>query len=96
MTSFLRSLSINQQISLLFVLLFGLLALASVVGLLLSLRERRQTDAGHDARLRDMRDNRQLLNVSWIMATVFWLGWAAGDGVATVLFGLLSFFALRE
>ncbi len=97
MTSFLRNLGVDQQIGLLFVLLFGLLALASVAMLLLSLRERRQADGSEDpARLQRQRDNRNLLRVSWVMATVFWLGWAAGEGVATVLFGLLSFFALRE
>ena len=96
MTGFLRSLSLNQQIGLLFVLLFGLLALASVAMLLLSLRERRQSDPMGEHQHQRRRDNRNLLRVSWIMATVFWLGWAAGDGVATVLFGLLSFFALRE
>jgi len=97
MTSFLRNLGVDQQIGLLFVLLFGLLALASVAMLLLSLRERRQADGSEDpARLQRQRDNRNLLRVSWVMATVFLLGWAAGEGVATVLFGLLSFFALRE
>ncbi len=96
MTGFLRSLSLNQQIGLLFVLLFGLLALASVAMLLLSLRERRLNEEPHASRLQHGCDNRDLLRVSWIMATVFWVGWAAGDGMATVLFGLLSFFALRE
>jgi phosphatidate cytidylyltransferase len=96
MTGFLRSLTLNQQIGLLFVLLFGLLALASVAMLLLSLRERRLSDPLDERLHQRRRDNRNLLRVSWIMATVFWVGWAAGDGVATVLFGLLSFFALRE
>lgn len=96
MNTFLRSLSINQQVGLLFVLLFGLLALASVAMLLLSLREKRLSEDTHAQRLQRGRDNRNLLRVSWVMATVFWVGWAAGPGVATVLFGLLSFFALRE
>ena len=96
MSGFLRNLSINEQIGLLFVFLFGLLATASVAMLLLSLRERRQHDVLDDSQHQRRRDDRQLLRVSWIMATVFWVGWAAGPGVATVLFGLLSFFALRE
>ena len=96
MNSFLRSLSLDQQIGLLFVLLFGLLTITSVAMLLLSLRERRQHDALDDGQHQRRRDDRNLLRVSWIMATVFWVGWAAGDGVATVLFGLMSFFALRE
>jgi len=96
MNGFLRSLSVDQQVGLLFVLLFGLLALASVAMLLLSLREKGLSEETHALRLQRGRDNRNLLRVSWIMATVFWVGWAAGPGVATVLFGLLSFFALRE
>ena len=44
MTSFLRSLSAEQQVSLLFVVLFGLLTLASGAAVLLSLRERRQSE----------------------------------------------------
>ncbi len=96
MSGFLRNLSINEQIGLLFVFLFGLLATASVAMLLLSLRERRQHDVLDDSQHQRRRDDRQLLRVSWIMATVFWVGWAAGAEVATVLFGLMSFFALRE
>ena len=64
--------------------------------LLLSLRERRQNDPLGEVRQQRRRDDRNLLRTSWIMATVFWLGWAAGAGAGTVLFGLLSFFALRE
>jgi phosphatidate cytidylyltransferase len=30
------------------------------------------------------------------MAVVFWVGWALGDGAGIVLFGLISFFVLRE
>ena len=30
------------------------------------------------------------------MCTVFWVGWTLGETVATVLFGLVAFFALRE
>ena len=30
------------------------------------------------------------------MVVVFWMAWAAGDTVATVLFALIAFFALRE
>ena len=93
MTSYLRSLSADQQVSVVFVVLFGLLLLASGVALLASLRERRHEDA---ARHQRMRDYRALLRSSWLMALVFWVGWAAGDGVAIVLFGLVSFFILRE
>ena len=97
MTSFLRSLTPDQQVSLLFVVLFGLLTLASSVVLALSLRERQQTEspaAGRGGLL--LQDYQSLLRTSWMMALVFWLAWAAGEGVATCLFGLVSFLTLRE
>ena len=95
MTSFLRSLSADQQVSLVFVVLFGLLLLASGVALLLSLRERKKTEP-MPARHQRLQDYRALLRNSWLMAMVFWVGWAAGDGVAIALFGFVSFFILRE
>jgi phosphatidate cytidylyltransferase len=39
---------------------------------------------------------RALLRTSWAMVIVFWVGWASGEGVATVLFAIVAFFALRE
>ncbi len=41
-------------------------------------------------------DFRKLLNSGWLMAVIFWFGWVLGPGIATFLFGLISFFALRE
>jgi phosphatidate cytidylyltransferase len=95
MTSFLRSLSPEQQVSLVFVVLFGLLMLASGVSVLLSLRERRRSE-GTDGPSERLQDYRALLRSSWMMALVFWVGWAAGEGFAIVLFGFVSFFTLRE
>ena len=95
MTSFLRSLSAEQQVSLLFVVLFGLLTLASGAAVLLSLRERRQSEV--DERLHHrLQDYTTLLRNSWLMTLVFWLAWATGEHVAIVLFGIVSFFTLRE
>lgn len=96
MGSFLRSLTPEQQVSLLFVGVFGLLVLASVVSVLLSLRERRSDSAEEVGRDLRRRDNQALLRTSWLMAVVFWVGWALGDGAGIVLFGLISFFVLRE
>lgn len=96
MTSFLRSLTTDQQVSLLFVLLFGCLTLASATLLTLSLRERLPTEARSPGRGLRLKDYQGLLRTSWLMALVFWLGWAAGPGVATALFGMVSFFILRE
>lgn len=95
MTSFLRSLSPDQQVSLLFVVLFGLLMLASGATVLLSLRERRQPEHDERQHLR-LQDYQALLRTSWLMMLVFWLAWAAGEGFAIVLFGFVSFFTLRE
>jgi len=96
MGSFLRSLSAEQQVSLMFVLLFGLLLIASGAGVLLSLRERQQADDPTGDRAQRLHDYQALLRNSWLMALVFWVGWAAGESVAIVLFGLVSFFILRE
>lgn len=95
MTSFLRSLTPEQQVSLVFVLLFGLLLVASGVSVLWSLRERRRgDDAPHHTD--SLQDYQALLRSSWVMGLVFWSAWAAGDGFAIVLFGFVSFFTLRE
>ncbi len=39
---------------------------------------------------------RGLLKTTWVMATAFWIGRALGETVATVLFAVVAFFALRE
>jgi len=97
MGSFLRNLTPDQQVSLVFVVLFGLLLIASGVGVLLSLREHRSTDDdATGVRALFLQDNQALLRSSWMMVLVFWVGWAMGEGFAIVLFGLVSFFVLRE
>ena len=95
MNPFLRSLSPTQQVAALFLMVFGLLTLVSTVTLVLGLRERRNAEHG-EAWMREFNDFRGLLRTSWFMAVVFWIGWALGDGMATVLFALISFLALRE
>jgi phosphatidate cytidylyltransferase len=84
----LRELSVDQQVSLLFVVLFGLLALGSLLVLLLLRRE----GEASDRRLRVLRD----LRAVWVGALVFWLAWITAPVGATLLFGAFSFFALRE
>ncbi|MDO9259082.1 MAG: phosphatidate cytidylyltransferase, partial [Polaromonas sp.] len=92
MSSFLRNLSPSHQVGLLFVVVFGLLIVASIAALIMSLR-----DSGEDEiRTQDIKEFSSLLNTSWIMCTVFWIGWALGETVATLLFALVAFFALRE
>jgi phosphatidate cytidylyltransferase len=87
---FLTQLRADQQIALLFVIVFGVLALVSVGALLLSLREHGpRWLAGHERFKRDLR-------AVWIGITVFWLAWVSGPLGATLLFGVFSFLALRE
>ena len=94
MNQFLRSLTPTQQVGALFIIVFGILILVSVAAFLLTLRERANDhDEAWHAELKNFRN---LLGTSWFMVVVFWMAWAAGDTVATVLFALIAFFALRE
>jgi len=93
MNHFLRSLTATQQVGALFVIVFGLLFIATAALLTVSLRERAETS---DTRREELADWWALLKTSWVMVTIFWIGWALGERVATVLFALVSFFALRE
>jgi phosphatidate cytidylyltransferase len=93
MNQFLRSLNPSQQVATLFVVGFGILVVASVTAFLFTFRQRADVD---EAWLAELKNFRKLLATSWFMVVVFWLAWAAGDSVATVLFALIAFFALRE
>jgi phosphatidate cytidylyltransferase len=95
MNTFLRSLTPEQQVSLLFVLLFGFLLLASGVTVLYSLRER-QHGPDSPAMTERLHEVRLSLRDAWVTAVVFWVAWALGNGGAIALFGLVSFFILRE
>ena len=84
----LRSLTVDQQVALLFVILFGLVLLATVT--VMALLRHEGDDSERRRRLaRDLR-------AVWMGALVFWLAWIAGPIGATLLFGLFSFLALRE
>ena len=88
MGSTLRSLNPDEQVRLLFVILFGLLVLgSSAVAYIV-----RRDDELSDRRVRLLRDMRAL----WIGGIVFWLAWMSGAVGATIFFGLFSFLALRE
>ena len=95
MNKYLRNMTASEQVGALFILVFGLLVLASVVLLLLSLRERPDHPDQESRRL-ELKYFQGLLNTSWVMALVFWVGWALGESVATALFAFVAFFALRE
>jgi len=90
----LRNLSVNEQVGLLFVVLFGLLVLMSAAVVVRSLRDsQRVLDEPYKDRqqhlLRDLR-------AMWMGAVVFWLAWVSGPVGATLAFGIFSFLALRE
>ena len=95
MNQYLRSLSAIEQVGAMFLFIFGCLFVASVVLLIRSLREQANDVVG-DARRQSLVHANTLLRNSWIMVIVFWVGWMSGDVGAIVLFGLVSFFALRE
>ena len=86
--SALKRLSVDQQVALLFVVLFGLLLVISSAAVIAALRR----DDASPRHLQLMRELRAL----WLGATVFWLAWISGPVGATITFGILSFLALRE
>ena len=92
MNTFLRGLTPDQQVRLLFVIVFGLLLMVSVAALVLSLKDRQEDDL----RTQNLKEFTGLLKTSWVMVGVFWIAWTLGETFATVLFGLVAFFALRE
>lgn len=96
MNSFLRTLTTSQQIGALFIVVFGVLSLATLWGFFRSLREHSSDDPQAEAHAQEVKRFWGLIKTSWVMATVFWIGWALGDTVATVLFAIVGFFALRE
>ena len=96
MNSFLRNLTTSQQIGALFIVVFGVLSLATLWGCFRSLREHASDDPQAEAHAQEVKRFWGLIKTSWVMATVFWIGWALGDTVATVLFAIVGFFALRE
>ena len=90
----LRDLNASQQVGLLFVIVFGLLMLTTVIGLLQTFRDRPVHE--HEV-FADRHERFKIeLRAVWIGASIFWLAWVAGPLGATLLFGLCSFLALRE
>jgi phosphatidate cytidylyltransferase len=86
----LRDLAVRQQVALLFVLLFGLLGAAGLWSFFRSLRPADTTE--HLKRVQRLRNLRALSMGSLL----FWVCWASGAFVSTLLFGVVSFLALRE
>jgi phosphatidate cytidylyltransferase len=83
----LRDLTVDQQVALLFVSLFGLLAAGTGAAQLWSVRHE------DDPRLDRIRRD---IGALWVGASLFWLAWVSGPVGATLLFGVVSFLSLRE
>ena len=77
----LQALTADQQVALLFLTLFGSLALATVGLLVWTIRRE------EDPRLGPLKRD---LGALWVAAAVFWLAWISGAVGATLLFGVLS------
>jgi phosphatidate cytidylyltransferase len=88
--NWLADLNVTQQVSALFVALFGALLLVSAATVLRSVR-----DSGDERTERLVRFRRDLRAV-WVGATVFWLAWMSGATGATIAVAIFSFLALRE
>jgi phosphatidate cytidylyltransferase len=85
----LRDLTVDQQVGLLFVTLFGVLVLLSLALLVRTLRDDGQAREALQPLWRDLR-------ALWLGSVVFWLAWVSGPVGATLSFGVFSFLALRE
>jgi phosphatidate cytidylyltransferase len=86
----LRDLTISQQVGLLFLLFFGVLAVVTIVHVNRSL-----PDMAAEPQAERERFGRDLVAVWW-GAVLFWISWVLGAFVATLLFGVVSFVAFRE
>ncbi|HEY0820782.1 MAG TPA: phosphatidate cytidylyltransferase, partial [Rhizobacter sp.] len=85
----LRGLTISQQIGLLFVIVFGILSFATAVAFMKSIQATPERQEATDAMWRDLR-------ALWVGTVLFWIAWATGAVVSTLLFAIVSFLALRE
>ncbi|MDH4451065.1 MAG: phosphatidate cytidylyltransferase [Rhodoferax sp.] len=92
---YLKNLDATEQIGALFVIVFGLLLLASMVAFAMSLQEFDDDEAGERKRA-ERKNFSGVVRTSWFMVMVFWVGWLSGPLVAITLFAGVSFFALRE
>ena len=92
----LRLMAVNEQVGLLFVALFGMLMLATVLVMWLTMRDDGSSDRAllrrHERQQQTLRD----LRAVWVSAIVFWVSWVSGAVGATLTFAVLSFLALRE
>ena len=86
----LQALSVNDQVALLFVALFGVLVLLTLAVFWRTLRD--EDEATRERRQQLRRD----LRAVWVGAMLVWLSWVSGPVGATLAFAVFSFLALRE
>jgi phosphatidate cytidylyltransferase len=94
MNQYLKSFSTEAQIGILFVLLFGVLTILTIVLLLADYKH--QVKQNKLNKIYFANSFWPLIRQSWVMAIMFWLSWILGHIGATILFGLVSFIVLRE
>jgi phosphatidate cytidylyltransferase len=86
----LKRLTPDEQVALLFLILFGALLLVSTFTALYALR------SSHDDSSETWKRFQRDLRAVWVGTMLFWLAWMSGPIGSTLFFGLFSFLALRE
>ena len=86
----LRGLTIEQQVGLLFLALFGVLGLVTLIEFGRTLRDLPSEEQERHE------DFKRELRAVWLGAVLFWIAWVTGAVFATLLFGVISFLAYRE
>jgi phosphatidate cytidylyltransferase len=86
------TLTVRQQVALLFVIVFGLLVAVSLIAWAQVWHGR---SAVGDSGRRELRFAAELRAV-WGASVLFWIAWMMGPHGATLLFAVLSFLSLRE
>ncbi|MCF8155649.1 MAG: phosphatidate cytidylyltransferase, partial [Rhodoferax sp.] len=90
MYHYLKNMTPTQQVGALFVIVFGLLLLASVASFLFSVRDHGDDPLAERRRV-ELKSVDAIIRTSWLMVFVFWVGWVTGDWVALTLFAFVSF-----
>ena len=89
----LKGLDASSQVAVLFVMLFGALMLLSFGGLVYSMTSSHErSDYAED----NWRQFKRDMKATWVGAAIAWVAWLSGHIGASILVGLLSFYALRE
>ena len=88
----LKALDASSQVAVLFVGLFGALMLISIGGLAYSLKSGERTEYAED----NWRQFKRDMKAIWVGSAIAWVAWLSGHVGASVLVGLLSFYAFRE